>query len=138
MSALPTVGAAAFRDLDRVPGPLGAGLGLPVGLAAVFLTWSVGGNPTAGLVLASIAAAAVAAVTTIPGGTVAGGLCWACYDGFVVNRLGTLTVGQAELVAFAIVVTTALVTGIAANLLRKLVDVCLRDDRGIGPREPAG
>lgn len=99
----------------RVTGLFGPCLGLIAGLAAVFLTWSVNGDPTTGLLFTALAAAAVGAVTTIPGAVAAAVTCWTCYEGFLSNRTGTVHIGPAGLAALGAVIAIALLTALIAR-----------------------
>lgn len=103
-----------------VPGAVGAVLGLPVGAGAALVTWALGGAPIAGIVLAAVAAATLAAVTTPIGAIGAAALCWACVDGFVLNRFGTLGDSRADLLALGIIAASAVAAYTAGALLRHL------------------
>lgn len=92
----------------RLPGPVGAVLGLPAGVAAAVLTWLLGGSPTLGLVLTAAAAAWLGSRTTPLAALVAAALSWASYDGFVLHRFGVLEAGSPDLVALVIVAAAAL------------------------------
>ncbi len=111
----PPVSGGAPR-LPAVSGPSGAALGLPAGAAGALLTWTLGGDPTIGLVLAAATAVWLAALTTPLGALVAAAQCWACFDGFVVHRLGTLEGGPVDIVAFGIVACAA----VAAQAVRAM------------------
>lgn len=94
---------------------MGAALGLPVGVAAALATWLLGGDHTVGLVLATAAAAWVASQTTVAAALVATLQCWACFDGFVLHRLGSLESGPADVAALALIAAAALATRTASR-----------------------
>ncbi|MCA1674441.1 MAG: hypothetical protein LC799_20375, partial [Actinobacteria bacterium] len=93
-------GGLAYRCPERagvsLPGPLGLAVGFVASIAATMISWAFGAgdDPRVGLVLLTLTAVAVGAVTTVPGAIGAGALCWACYSGFVLGRLGTLTLDR--------------------------------------------
>jgi hypothetical protein len=99
-------------------GAVGGALGLPAGVVAAFAAWAFDGNPTTGIVLAAVAAMALAALTTTTGAVVAGALSWACYDGFVLHRFGTLEGGRADLVALGVVVAAAVAAQLVGAVVR--------------------
>jgi hypothetical protein len=101
-----------------VPGGVGAVLGLPAGAVAALVAWAFGGAPVAGVVLAAAAAATLAAVTTPLGALGAAALCWACADGFVLHRFGTLGDGRADLLALAAVAAAAAVAYLVGATVR--------------------
>ncbi|OLT12496.1 hypothetical protein BJF78_24475 [Pseudonocardia sp. CNS-139] len=127
---------APAPDPFRLPGPLGGTLGLPAGAVAAMAAWASGGSPVAGAVLAAVAAAALAAVTTPVGALGAAALCWACADGFVVNRFGTLGGGARDLWLLAVVAAAAAAAWTAGALVRRLVGRPIRRPRL--PRDYAG
>lgn len=96
-----------FRPLPPVG--VGVALGLPAGVAAVLVTSLLGGNPVLGLLLAVAVAVAVGTRTAPVAATAAGAVCWACYDGFVVHRLGELGADPIDLVTLAVVTGAAFV-----------------------------
>lgn len=100
-----------------LPGPVGAATGLPCGVAAVAVTWALGGDPAIGLALAVVAAVLIGARTTVPGAVVGAALCWACYDGFVVNRFAVLGGSRGELAALASLAAVA----VGASAVRALI-----------------
>jgi hypothetical protein len=99
-------------------GAVGGALGLPAGAVAAIAAWAFDGNPTTGIVLAAVAAMALAALTTTTGAVVTGALSWACYDGFVLHRLGTLEAGRADLVALGVVVVAAVAAQLVGAVVR--------------------
>jgi K+-sensing histidine kinase KdpD len=99
-------------------GAVGGVLGLPAGAGAAIAAWAFGGDPTIGIVLAAGAAIALATLTTTVGAVIAGALCWACYDGFVLHRFGTLDGGRADLVALGVVVVAAVAARVVAAAVR--------------------
>jgi hypothetical protein len=98
---------------------MGGALGLPAGAAAALVAWTFGGGATTGLVLAALAAAWLGALTTPPGAVVAAAQCWACFDGFVVHRFGSLGGGRADLLALAVVAGAGLAVAAAATVVRR-------------------
>ena len=94
-----------------VPGAVGAVLGLPLGAVAALGAWVFGGGAATGLTLALAAAVWLGTATSVLGGVVAAAQTWACYDGFVLHRFGTLQGGRADLVALGVIAAAALVTG---------------------------
>jgi hypothetical protein len=112
-------------------GAVGGVLGLPAGAVAAIAAWAFDGNPTTGIVLAAVAAMALAALTTTTGAVVSGALSWACYDGFVLHRFGTLEGGRADLVALGVVVVAV----VAAQLVGAVVRHAGRERRptAVGP-----
>ena len=115
----------AATRLRPLPGPAGAALGLPAGAVASLVTWTFGGDPTTGLVLATLAAVAIGASTSWTGTVVAALQCWACLDGFVLHRFGSLHAGAADLLALGVVAGVAL----AAHLVTALLIAVLRRRR---------
>ncbi len=112
---------SSFRNAENpfvVPGPVGAVLGLPAGAVAALVAWAFGGSPVAGAVFAAAAAATIAALSTAAGALGAAALCWACADGFVLNRFGVLGGGRTDLVALAVVAGAATLAFAAATVLR--------------------
>jgi hypothetical protein len=99
-------------------GPVGGVLGLPAGAVAAIAAWVFAGDHTTGLVLAAAAAVILAAMTTTVGAVVTASLTWACYDGFVLHRFGTLEGGRGDLIALGIVVGAALAARGAAAVVR--------------------
>jgi hypothetical protein len=99
-------------------GAVGGVLGLPAGAVAAFAAWAFDGNPTTGIVLAAVGAMALAALTTTTGAVVAGALSWACYDGFVLHRFGTLEGGRADVVALGVVVVAAVAARLVGAVVR--------------------
>ncbi len=95
-----------------VPAGVGGALGLPAGAAAALLADVVGTGPTGGLVLAAAVAAVLGAVTSPRGALVAAAQVWACWDGFVLHRLGTLQADGADLAGIAAVAGVALVASV--------------------------
>lgn len=93
---------------------VGVALGLPAGVAAVLATWLLGGEPSIGLLLVTVAAVAVGARTAPTTAITAAAVCWACYDGFVVHREGVLGVDTTSL---SMVVGGALVAAVARALV---------------------
>jgi hypothetical protein len=111
---------SAAHGRPAIPGPVGATLGLPAGAVATIVAWAFGGAPGTGIVLAAVAAAALAAATSAPGALGAAAQCWACADGFVLNRFGTLGDGHADLVALVAVLTAATAAHVLAVLVRRV------------------
>lgn len=76
-----------------LPGSLGVAVAFVASIAVTLISWAVGAgsDPRVGLVLLTLTAIAVGAVTTMPGAIGSGALCWAFYSGFVLDRFGTLT-----------------------------------------------
>ncbi|MDT7710568.1 MAG: hypothetical protein QOG20_6175 [Pseudonocardiales bacterium] len=109
----------------RIPGPLGAVLGLPVGAATALGAWPFGGGPVVGLVLIIAAALWLGSATTAVGGVIAAVQMWGCYDGFVLHRLGTLHDGRADLLALGMAAGAALV----AHAVTRAVIVASRHAR---------
>ena len=99
-------------------GPVGGVLGLPAGAVAAIAAWAFAGDHTTGLVFAAAAAVILAAMTTTVGAVVTASLSWACYDGFVLHRFGTLDIGHGDLIALGIVVGAALAARAGAAIGR--------------------
>jgi hypothetical protein len=114
----------AYQDPERVgvslPGPLGLTAGFVASIAVTMLAWAFGAgrDPRVGLVLLTITAIAVGAVTTVPGAIGAGALCWAFYSGFVLDRLGSLTLDRGGGQALLTIVLSAMVASAVARLVR--------------------
>jgi hypothetical protein len=99
-------------------GAVGGVLGLPAGAVAAIAAWAFGGDHTTGLVFAAAAAVILASMTTTVGAAVTASLSWACYDGFVLHRFGTLDGGRADLTALGIVAGAALTARAVAAVVR--------------------
>jgi hypothetical protein len=114
----------AHRWLERVgmsvPGPLGLAVSFVASIAATTIAWAFGAgrDPRIGLVLLTITAIAVGAVTTMPGAIGTGAICWAFYSGFVVNRAGILTLDRGGGQALLIILLAAMVASAVASLAR--------------------
>jgi K+-sensing histidine kinase KdpD len=106
---------AAVPVRPSLSGAVGGVLGLPAGAVAALTAWAFAGDHTTGLVFAALAAITLAALTTTIGAAVAACLCWACFDGFVLHRFGTLEASRNDLLALGVVLGAALaVRGVAA------------------------
>jgi K+-sensing histidine kinase KdpD len=103
-----------------MPGAVGGVLGLPAGAIAAIAAWAFAGDHTTGLVFAAGAAVILASMTTTVGAVVTASLCWACFDGFVLHRFGTLDGGRDDLVALGIVVAAALAARAIAAVVRHI------------------
>jgi hypothetical protein len=99
-------------------GAVGGVLGLPAGAVAAIAAWAFAGDHTIGLAFAAAVAVILAAMTTTVGAVVTASLSWACYDGFVLHRFGTLDSGRVDLSALGIVVGTALAARAVAAVVR--------------------
>jgi hypothetical protein len=99
---------------------VGAALGLPAGAVTALVTCGLGGALGLGIALAAVVAAAISMVTTGPGALLGAAQCWACIDGFVVNRFGELRADRTDLVALAVVVTAAVTTTLLAAIWRRM------------------
>lgn len=80
------------------------------GVAVAVVTSALGGDPGIGLALAVVTSVLIGARTTVPGAVVTAALCWACFDGFAVNRLAVLGASRGELTALGGLAAAALVT----------------------------
>jgi K+-sensing histidine kinase KdpD len=101
-------------------GAVGGVLGLPAGAVAAIAAWAFAGDPTTGLVFAAGAAVLLAAMTTTVGAVVTASLSWACYDGFVLHRFGTLEGGRGDLIALGIVLGAALAARAVTGVIRQV------------------
>ncbi|HEY2762988.1 MAG TPA: hypothetical protein VGJ13_03095, partial [Pseudonocardiaceae bacterium] len=105
----------AYRSPEWAGAPLSGPLGLSVGFVAgiavtmIFWVFGAGRDPHIGLVLLTLTAITVGAVTTVPGGIGTGALCWAYYSGFVLDRFGTLTFDRGGGQALLMIVLAATV-----------------------------
>jgi hypothetical protein len=114
----------AYQDPERVgvsfPGPLGLAVGFVASIVVTMISWAfgAGSDPRVGLVLLTLTAIAVGAVTTVPGAIGAGALCWAFYSGFVLDRLGSLTLDRGGGQALLTIVLSAMVASAVAGLVR--------------------
>lgn len=99
---------------------VGAALGLPAGAVAALVTCGLGGALGLGVALAAVVAAAISAVTTGPGALLGAAQCWACIDGFVVNRFGVLRADRTDLIALAVVLTAAVAAVLLAAIWRRM------------------
>ncbi|MCH6170496.1 hypothetical protein [Pseudonocardia alaniniphila] len=115
----PTTGDTAPAQ-PLMSGPVGGVLGLPAGAVAAIAAWAFAGDHTMGLVFAAAAAVTLAAMTTTVGAVVTASLSWACYDGFVLHRFGTLEGGRGDLIALGIVVGAALTARAAAAVVQHI------------------
>ena len=109
-------------------GAVGGVLGLPAGAVAAITAWAFAGDHTTGLVFAAAAAVILAAMTTTVGAVVTASLSWACYDGFVLHRFGTLESGRGDLIALGIVVGAALAARTVAAVVRHVRTAEIRRD----------
>lgn len=113
-----------YRHPERagipLPGPLGLAVGFPASITATMISWAFGAGDDArvGLVLLTLTATVVGAVTTVSGAIGAGALCWAFYSGFVLNRTGILTMDRSGGQALLIIVLAATVASTIAGLAR--------------------
>lgn len=127
--------------VDRFPDRAGARLSSPNAFVVGFITSSTvtmiswgfgaGDDPRVGLVLLTLTASALGAVSTVPGAIGAGALCWACYSGFVLNRMGVLTLDGGGEQALLTIVLAATATSGGASLMRWIRAVV--NDRGRSP-----
>ncbi|HEV7450974.1 MAG TPA: hypothetical protein VGO16_06225 [Pseudonocardiaceae bacterium] len=114
----------AYQDHERVgvslPGPLGLAAGFVASIAVTMLAWAfgAGSDPSVGLVLLTLTAIVVGAMTTMPGAIGAGALCWAFYSGFVLDRAGTLTLDRGGGQALLTILLCAMVASVVAGLLQ--------------------
>lgn len=113
----------ADQDLDRcgvLPGALGLAAGFVASIVMTMLAWAfgAGSDPRVGLVLLTLTAIAVGAVTTVPGAIGAGALCWAFYSGFVLDRAGTLTFDRGGGQALLTILLSAVVASAVVGLMR--------------------
>jgi len=114
----------AHQDPERVgvslPGPLGLAAGFFVSIVVTMLAWAfgAGSDPRVGLVLLTLTAIVIGAVTTMPGAIGAGALCWAFYSGFVLDRAGTLTFDRGGGQALLTILLSAVVASAVAGLMR--------------------
>ncbi len=113
----------AYQDLDRcgvLPGALGLVAGFVASIVMTMLAWAfgAGSDPRVGLVLLTLTAIAVGAMTTVPGAIGAGALCWAFYSGFVLDRAGTLTFDRGGGQALLTILLSAMVASAVAGLMR--------------------
>jgi hypothetical protein len=113
-----------YRRSERagtsLPGPLGLAVGFAASIAATMISWASGAGDDlrVGLVLLTLTAIVVGAVTTVPGAIGAGALCWAFYSGFVLNRSGILTWDRSGEQALLIIMLAATVASTIAGLMR--------------------
>ena len=99
---------------------VGAALGLPAGAVTALVTCGLGGALGLGIALAAVVAAAISMVTTGPGALLGAAQCWACIDGFVVNRFGELRADRTDLIALAVVLTTAVAAALLVAIWRRM------------------
>lgn len=102
---------------------MGAVLGFAAGVVVTIGAALFGARaaPVLGLVVVLVPTVTVAAITTFPGAMAAGGQCWACWDGFLVNGLGSLTAdhgGWQGLVLFLGCAAAANLAGVTWRHLR--------------------
>ncbi|MBC8090594.1 MAG: hypothetical protein H7Y15_01325, partial [Pseudonocardia sp.] len=65
-----------------------------------------------GLLVVTAVACAVGSRLPPLAALASGAMCWACFDGFVVHRLGELGADPIDLTTLAVVASAALVTGV--------------------------
>jgi hypothetical protein len=99
---------------------VGAALGLPAGAVAALVTCGLGGALGLGIALAAAIAAAISTVTTGPGALLSAAQCWACIDGFIVNRFGELRADRTDLIALAVVLTAAVAAALLTAIWRRV------------------
>jgi hypothetical protein len=80
--------------------------------------FGAGDDPRVGLVLLTLTAIVVGAMTTVAGAIGAGALSWAFYSGFVLNRTGILTLDRSGGQALLMIVLAATVGSAVAGLAR--------------------
>jgi hypothetical protein len=104
-----------------LPGLLGLAVGFAASIAAMMISraFGAGDDPRVGLVLLTLTALMVSAVTTVPGVIGAGALCWAFYSGFVLNRTGNLTLDRGGGPVLLVIVLSATVASALAGLLHR-------------------
>jgi hypothetical protein len=141
-SCVSTIGSMALFPCRWAVAPVPAGMGLVLGflagITAVVAAWLLGEEQVTvvGLVLSTLAAAAVSFFTTPAGATASAAMCWAYYDGFALNRLGELHFAAADLRALAVIGGTAVVVAGCAMLLHALAAAATACDQRRSTRFP--
>jgi hypothetical protein len=84
-------------------------IGFAAGVPATVLGWlcGAGQDPRIGLIVVALTAAAVGAASTPPGALAAALPLWALDTGFVINRLGTLSLDHRTIPALATTILAA-------------------------------
>lgn len=113
---------------------MGSAVGFAAGTAGTVVAWllGAGATPLIGLVLLTVVAAVVDALTSLPGALAGATQCWALYDGFVAHRLGELSFAAPDLTSLAVVLGAGVV-GVAGARLTQFLTVDHAGDR----RRPA-
>jgi hypothetical protein len=114
---------------DRLPPGLPlpclpAGVGFALGFAASVITTMLArllgaaSDPNVGLVLLAVTAATVGALTTPIAALGSAAQCWACYTGFLLNRLGVLTFDHRSLPAACALLASGVIPSVLASAAR--------------------
>lgn len=95
-----------------------AGFAAAVGVTMVAVAAHGAGHPQWTLGALALAAAAVAAITTLPAALATAVLCWALHAGFILGRYGDLALTAASARAGAVLVGVALLARVVAGAVR--------------------
>lgn len=117
---VPSVPSPAGCSSIPIPGPLGSTIGFGAGLLTTVAAALLGARDAPALGVMLLAAAAIAAITTLAGAVAAAAQCWAFWDGFLVNGLDRLNADRGGWQGLVLLVAAVAVVYLAAAAVRYL------------------